>query len=45
VAAAAVGALWLGEPFGGAHLLALGLAVAGLLLATWPERPPPNPAP
>ena len=38
VSAAAVGALWLGEHFGGAHLLALSLAVAGLLLATWPER-------
>lgn len=38
VSAAAVGALWLGEHFGQAHLLALGLAVAGLLLATWPER-------
>jgi drug/metabolite transporter (DMT)-like permease len=38
VAAAAVGALWLGEHFGSAHLLALGLAVAGLLLATWPEK-------
>jgi drug/metabolite transporter (DMT)-like permease len=38
VSAAAVGALWLGETFGGAHLAALVLAVAGLLLATWPER-------
>jgi drug/metabolite transporter (DMT)-like permease len=38
VSAAAVGALWLGEQVGLAHLLALGLAVAGLLLATWPER-------
>jgi drug/metabolite transporter (DMT)-like permease len=38
VSAAAVGALWLGEVFGLAHLLALSLAVAGLLLATWPER-------
>ncbi len=37
VSAAAVGALWLGENFGTAHLLALGLAVVGLLLATWPE--------
>jgi len=40
VSAAAVGALRLGEPFGLAHLLALGLAVAGLLLATWPEPAP-----
>jgi drug/metabolite transporter (DMT)-like permease len=37
VSAAAVGTLWLGEAFGTAHLLALGLAVTGLLLATWPE--------
>lgn len=37
VSAAAVGALWLGESFGMTHLLALSLAVAGLLLATWPE--------
>jgi len=41
VSAAAVGALGLGEHFGTAHLLALGLALAGLLLATWPERPAP----
>ncbi len=41
VSAAAVGALALGEHFGTAHLLALGLAMAGLLLATWPERPAP----
>jgi drug/metabolite transporter (DMT)-like permease len=41
VSAAAVGALWLGETFESAHLLALGLAVLGLLLATWPERAAP----
>lgn len=41
VSAAAVGGLWLGEAFGAAHLLALGLAVVGLLLATWPERTTP----
>ncbi len=38
VGAALVGALVLGETFGLAHLLALGLATLGLLLATWPER-------
>ena len=38
VGAALVGALVLGEKFGGAHLVALGLAITGLLLATWPER-------
>lgn len=38
VGAALVGVLVLGESFGLAHLLALGLATLGLLLATWPER-------
>ncbi|MDP3222808.1 MAG: DMT family transporter [Rubrivivax sp.] len=38
VGAALVGALVLGEGFGLPHALALGLALAGLLLATWPER-------
>ena len=38
VSAAAVGIVVLGEPFGAAHLAAFGLAIAGLLLATWPER-------
>ena len=38
LAAAAVGVLFLGESFGSAHVVALGLALAGLLLATWPER-------
>jgi len=38
VSAAAVGVLFLGEPFGAGHLLALGLALTGLLLATWPAR-------
>ena len=47
VSAALIGIVVLGEPFGAAHLLALGLAMLGLLLATWPERgyaaaaPPP----
>ena len=36
--AAFIGAVVLGEAFGWPHLLALGLAIAGLLLATWPER-------
>jgi drug/metabolite transporter (DMT)-like permease len=38
LSAAAVGVLLLGERFGVAHTLALLLALAGLLLATWPER-------
>ncbi len=38
VSAALVGVLALGERFGAAHVAAFGLAVAGLLLATWPER-------
>jgi drug/metabolite transporter (DMT)-like permease len=38
VSAAAVGVLVLGEPVGSAHLVALGLALAGLLVATWPKR-------
>ena len=40
VSAAAIGIGVLGEAFTTAHLLALGLALAGLLLATWPERGP-----
>ncbi len=36
LAAAAVGVLLLGERFGTMHLVALALALAGLLLATWP---------
>ena len=39
VSAALVGVVLLGEPFGRAHVAALGLAVLGLLLATWPEKP------
>jgi drug/metabolite transporter (DMT)-like permease len=47
VSAALVGVLFLGERFGIAHAAALLLALAGLLLATWPDRgaatvmPPP----
>lgn len=40
VSAALVGVLVLGERFGAAHLVALALALAGLLLATWPQRSP-----
>ena len=40
VAAALVGITVLGEAFGAAHLVAFGLALLGLLLATWPERTP-----
>jgi drug/metabolite transporter (DMT)-like permease len=38
ITAALVGVLFLGEPFGALHLVAFALAVAGLLLATWPQR-------
>ena len=38
VSAALVGVVFLGEPFGIAHVTAFVLALAGLLLATWPER-------
>ena len=38
LAAAAIGVGVLGEPAGWGHALALALALAGLLLATWPER-------
>lgn len=49
VSAALVGVLVLGESFGSGHLLAFGLALAGLLLATWPQaarqRKPAGPPP
>jgi drug/metabolite transporter (DMT)-like permease len=38
IAAAAVGIVVLAEPFGAAHAAAFALALAGLLLATWPGR-------
>ena len=44
LAAAAVGVLLLGEPAGAMHAWALVLALAGLLLATWPQRETPLPA-
>jgi drug/metabolite transporter (DMT)-like permease len=37
ISAAAVGVGVLGEAFSGAHVVAMGFALAGLLLATWPE--------
>ena len=37
LAAAAVGVLFLGEAVGAGHAVALGLALLGLLLATWPS--------
>jgi drug/metabolite transporter (DMT)-like permease len=40
VTAAAVGVLWLNEPFGAGQALALGLALSGLLLAVWPKAGP-----
>ncbi len=44
VSAATVGVLFLGEPFGAGHLIALALALAGLLLAAWPGTPAVRPA-
>lgn len=41
VSTAAVGVLFLGERFSGAQLAAFGLALAGVLLATWPARTTP----
>ena len=38
ISAALVGVLVLGEAFSSAHLVAFALALAGLLLATWPDR-------
>ncbi len=38
VSAALVGIVVLGESFGASHVVAFALAMAGLLLATWPER-------
>jgi len=43
VSAALVGIVVLGESFTAMHVLAFGLALIGLLLATWPERPPLQP--
>jgi drug/metabolite transporter (DMT)-like permease len=43
VAAAAVGVGLLGEPFSAAQAGAFGLAMLGVLLATWPERATPPP--
>ncbi len=40
VSAALVGVFFLGEAFGGGHVAAFALALAGLLLATWPARAP-----
>ena len=38
ISAALVGVLFLGESFGPLHVAAFALALAGLLLATWPAR-------
>ena len=38
VSAALVGVLFLGEAFGPLHVVAFALSLAGLLLATWPQR-------
>ena len=42
VSAALVGVLFLGEAFGAMHWVAFALSLAGLLLATWPQRPGPR---
>jgi drug/metabolite transporter (DMT)-like permease len=42
VSAAAVGVLFLGEPFSAAQTAAFALALAGVLLATWPGRGSPE---
>jgi drug/metabolite transporter (DMT)-like permease len=38
IGAAAVGVVFLGERFGAAHVAAFALALAGVLLAAWPQR-------
>jgi drug/metabolite transporter (DMT)-like permease len=38
VSAALIGVLVLGEPFTAVHAFAFGMALAGMLLATWPSR-------
>lgn len=38
VSAAVVGVVALGEPITGLQLLALGIALLGVLVATWPSR-------
>jgi len=43
LSATAVGVLFLGESLALAQVLALGLALTGLLLATWPQRNAPAP--
>jgi EamA domain-containing membrane protein RarD len=37
-----VGVVFLGERFSGLQLLAFGLALAGVVLATWPSRRAPG---
>ena len=44
VSAAAVGVLWLGEPFGLAHGVAIAMSLVGLVLATWPDQARTAPA-
>jgi drug/metabolite transporter (DMT)-like permease len=39
ISAAAIGVAWLGESFSSGHAVAFALALAGLLLAAWPEKP------
>ena len=42
VSAAAIGGLYLGEPFSAAQVGAFALALTGIVLATWPDRTPPR---
>ena len=44
ITAAAVGVLLLGEHFSGVQAMAYGVALAGVVLATWPSRTAPTPA-
>jgi drug/metabolite transporter (DMT)-like permease len=45
VSAAAVGVLFLGERFSAPQAAAFALALAGVVLATWPGQSPATPAP
>jgi len=45
VSAAAVGVLFLGERFSAPQAAAFALALAGVVLATWPAQRPATPAP
>jgi len=42
LASALIGVIGYGEPFGSTHLLAMALALLGLVVATWPTRVAPH---